>query len=76
MVLIIVSNTFYSYGESLTGAFLPELATAEGMGKVSGWGWGFGYIGGMLALGPVPGLRAVGAGAGACRPRTSCRSRC
>ena len=51
IVLVIVSNTFYSYGESLTGAFLPELATAEGMGKVSGWGWGFGYIGGMLALG-------------------------
>jgi UMF1 family MFS transporter len=51
MLLVIISNTFYSYGESLTGAFLPELATAEGMGKVSGWGWGFGYIGGMLALG-------------------------
>lgn len=51
MVLVVVSNTFYSYGESLTGAFLPELATAEGMGKVSGWGWGFGYVGGMLTLG-------------------------
>jgi UMF1 family MFS transporter len=51
MALVIVSNTFYSYGESLTGAFLPELATAEGMGKVSGWGWAFGYIGGMLVLG-------------------------
>jgi UMF1 family MFS transporter len=51
MGLVVVSNTFYSYGESLTGAFLPELATAEGMGKVSGWGWAFGYIGGMLALG-------------------------
>jgi UMF1 family MFS transporter len=51
MALVIVSNVFYSYGESLTGAFLPELATAEGMGKVSGWGWGFGYFGGMLALG-------------------------
>lgn len=51
MVLIVVSNTFYSYGESLTGAFLPELATADGMGKVSGWGWSFGYIGGMLTLG-------------------------
>jgi hypothetical protein len=48
---VVVSNTFYSYGESLTGAFLPELATADGMGKVSGWGWGFGYVGGMLALG-------------------------
>ncbi len=51
MALVIISNTFYSYGESLTGAFLPELATAEGMGKVSGWGWAFGYLGGMLTLG-------------------------
>jgi UMF1 family MFS transporter len=51
MLLVIVSNAFYSYGESLTGAFLPELATPEGMGKVSGWGWSFGYVGGMLTLG-------------------------
>jgi MFS transporter, UMF1 family len=51
IVLIIVSNTFYSYGESLTAAFLPELARADSLGKVSGWGWGFGYFGGMLALG-------------------------
>ena len=51
MLLIIVSNTFYSYGESLTASFLPELARPNGMGKVSGWGWGFGYLGGMLALG-------------------------
>ncbi len=51
MGLIILSNTFYAYGESLTAAFLPELATPEGMGKVSGWGWSFGYFGGMLALG-------------------------
>ncbi len=50
-VLIVISNTFYSYGESLTASFLPELARPEGMGKVSGWGWSFGYFGGMLALG-------------------------
>ena len=50
-VLIIVSNTFYSYGESLTASFLPELARPEALGKVSGWGWSFGYFGGMLALG-------------------------
>jgi UMF1 family MFS transporter len=51
MLLIIVSNVFYSYGESLTAAFLPELARPESLGKVSGWGWSFGYCGGMLALG-------------------------
>ncbi|HET8747018.1 MAG TPA: MFS transporter [Ramlibacter sp.] len=51
MALIIVSNVFYSYGESLTAAFLPELARPHALGKVSGWGWGFGYFGGMLALG-------------------------
>ena len=51
VVLIIISNTFYSYGESLTAAFLPELARPGSLGKVSGWGWGFGYFGGMLALG-------------------------
>jgi UMF1 family MFS transporter len=51
MLLIIVSNTFFSYGESLTAAFLPELARPHALGKVSGWGWGFGYFGGMLALG-------------------------
>jgi UMF1 family MFS transporter len=51
MLLIVVSNAFYNYGESLTAAFLPELAKPEAMGKVSGWGWGFGYFGGMLTLG-------------------------
>ena len=49
--LVIVSNTFFAYGESLSAAFLPELARPAAMGKVSGWGWSFGYFGGMLALG-------------------------
>ncbi len=48
---IVLSNFFYSVGESITAAFLPELAKREAMGKVSGWGWSFGYFGGMLSLG-------------------------
>jgi UMF1 family MFS transporter len=51
MVLIAVSNWFFAVGEAVGGAFLPELARPETMGKVSGWGWSFGYFGGMLALG-------------------------
>ncbi len=48
---VLLSHTFYSYGESLIAAFLPEIARDDAMGRVSGWGWSFGYLGGMLALG-------------------------
>ena len=51
MLLIVVSNYFYAMGETLCGAFLPELARPGALGRVSGWGWSFGYLGGMLALG-------------------------
>lgn len=48
---VVLSNTFYAIGESLTAAFLPELAKRDALGRVSGWGWSFGYFGGMLSLG-------------------------
>lgn len=51
VLLVIVSNTFFAWGESLAAAFLPELARPQAMGRVSGWGWSLGYVGGMLALG-------------------------
>lgn len=51
MLLIVVSNVFFAWGESLVAAFLPELAKPSAMGRVSGWGWSLGYCGGMLALG-------------------------
>jgi UMF1 family MFS transporter len=51
LLLLVISNTFFSYGESLTASFLPELAQADAMGRVSGWGWALGYLGGMLTLG-------------------------
>ncbi len=51
VVAIIIANACYGIGESLIAAFLPELAKRESMGTVSGWGWSFGYCGGMLALG-------------------------
>jgi len=51
VLAVVVSNIAYSYGESLIAAFLPELARHDSMGRVSGWGWSLGYLGGMLALG-------------------------
>jgi MFS transporter, UMF1 family len=51
LALLIVSNYFFGAGENLVAAFLPELASSEAMGRVSGWGWSFGYLGGLAALG-------------------------
>ena len=51
VVAVVISNVFFAYGESISAAFLPELAKEGAMGRVSGWGWSFGYFGGMLALG-------------------------
>ena len=50
IALIVLSNFFFSAGENLIAAFLPELADAKAMGRVSGWGWAFGYLGGLVSL--------------------------
>jgi UMF1 family MFS transporter len=51
LVLLAFSNYFFGAGENLIAAFLPELADSRAMGRVSGWGWSFGYLGGLAALG-------------------------
>jgi UMF1 family MFS transporter len=49
--LVMVSNFFFGSGENIIAGFLPELARGRGMGRLSGWGWGLGYVGGLLTLG-------------------------
>jgi UMF1 family MFS transporter len=51
IVLVVLSNFFFATGENLIAAFLPELAESQAMGRVSGWGWAFGYLGGLVSLG-------------------------
>ncbi len=48
---IVLSNFFFASGENLVAAFLPELARGEAIGRVSGWGWSLGYLGGLVSLG-------------------------
>ncbi len=48
---LIVSNFFFGTGENIIAAFLPELARPRALGRVSGWGWSLGYVGGLVSLG-------------------------
>jgi MFS transporter, UMF1 family len=50
LVLVVVSNAAFSTGENVIAAFLPELADERALGRLSGFGWALGYLGGITAL--------------------------
>jgi MFS transporter, UMF1 family len=50
MVFLVLSSIFFSAGENLIAAFLPELAPPDKMGKLSAMGWSIGYLGGIISL--------------------------
>jgi UMF1 family MFS transporter len=50
ILLFVVSNVAFSFGENFAGAFLPEISTPANIGKISGFGWGLGYFGGLGCL--------------------------
>lgn len=51
IIFVVLSNFCYGTGENLVAAFLPEIARDDALGRVSGWGWGLGYVGGLVSLG-------------------------
>jgi len=51
IIALVISNYFFGTGENLIAAFLPELARPRALGRVSGWGWALGYVGGLVSLG-------------------------
>lgn len=50
MFLLAGSAFLFGTGENLIAAFLPEIAPPDKVGKVSGFSWALGYIGGLLVL--------------------------
>jgi UMF1 family MFS transporter len=50
MLLVVVSLICFDTGENLVAAFLPELVPEDQMGRMSGYGWGLGYLGGLITL--------------------------
>lgn len=48
--LFIISNTFVEMNQVFYNAYLPSIASRDHIGKISGYGWGGGYLGGLIAL--------------------------
>jgi MFS transporter, UMF1 family len=51
VLLLIVSNFAYAAGESFIASFLPGLGPPDDLGKISGFGWALGYVGGLVSAG-------------------------
>lgn len=50
MGLVILATFMFASGENLIAAFLPEISTPQTIGRLSGYGWALGYLGGLLTL--------------------------
>jgi len=48
-----VGTVAFEFGMTFYNAMLPGLAESKRLGRLSGWGWGMGYAGGLLALATV-----------------------
>ena len=50
LIAFIIGNVGFEMGSVFCNAFLPDIAPKEKIGRVSGYGWSFGYVGGLIAL--------------------------
>ncbi len=50
LAIFVVANVAFEMGMVFYNAFLPDIAPPEKIGRISGFGWGLGYFGGLLAL--------------------------
>lgn len=50
LVLVAVASTAFDLSGVFYNAMLPSVAPARMLGRVSGWGWGLGYLGGLGSL--------------------------
>lgn len=50
LTVFVVANVAFEIGIVFYNAFLPSLVTPDRIGRVSGYGWGLGYFGGLACL--------------------------
>jgi len=50
LIWFVIANIGFELGGVFYNAYLPEIAPENKIGRVSGYGWSFGYVGGLLCL--------------------------
>ncbi|HQW66428.1 MAG TPA: MFS transporter [Gemmatimonadales bacterium] len=50
LACFVVANVAFEMSVMFCNAFLPAIASSEKIGRISGYGWGLGYVGGLLCM--------------------------
>lgn len=50
LVLYVIADWAFETGYTFYNAFLPSIASPGRIGRISGFGWGLGYIGGLVCM--------------------------
>jgi UMF1 family MFS transporter len=50
LIWFVVANIGFEFAMVFYNAFLPDIAPADRIGRISGYGWALGYVGALLAL--------------------------
>lgn len=50
LTIFVVSNIAYELCGVFYNSYLPEIAPPDKIGRISGYGWALGYLGGLLAM--------------------------
>ena len=51
LTIFMIANVAFEMGIVFYNAYLPDIASPPKIGRVSGYGWGLGYLGGLVCLG-------------------------
>ena len=50
LALFVIANVNFELGSVFYNSYLPEIADKEKIGRISGYGWGLGYCGGLICM--------------------------
>jgi len=50
LICFVIANIAFEIGSVFCNSYLPDLSNSKNIGRISGYSWGLGFVGGLLAL--------------------------
>ena len=50
LIYFVIANIGFEMGSVFCNAYLPDISHSKNIGRISGYGWSLGYLGGLIAL--------------------------